>query len=77
VCFDLIKFFKLLKQKGLFLFQGEGGTGTGVEAYDYTPYFYFVMAVIVAAHVQFTLLAKPNLKRSEADAHQIHALSNI
>jgi hypothetical protein len=48
-----------------------------VEAYDYTPYFYFVMAVIVAAHVQFTLLAKPNLKRSEADAHQKHALRNI
>jgi hypothetical protein len=25
------------------------------------------MAVIVAAHLQFTLLAKPNLKRSAAD----------
>jgi hypothetical protein len=38
-----------------------------VEAYDYTPYFYFIMAVIVVAHLQFTLLAKPNLKRAAAD----------
>ncbi len=47
--------------------QTDGVAGSGVEAYDYTPYFYFIMAVIVVAHLQFTLLAKPNLKRAAAD----------
>ena len=49
------------------LFQSEGDGDAGVTPYDYTPYFYFIMAVIVAAHLQFTLFSKPNLKRSQAD----------
>ena len=39
----------------------------GVEARDYTPYYYWVMSLATLFPILFILFAKPSMRRSNAD----------
>ena len=42
----------------------------GVEARNYTPYYYFVMGTIVIVSVCFTTLMNPTMRRSTEDENK-------
>ena len=42
----------------------------GVEARNYTPYYYFVMGAIVIVSVSFTTLMNPTMRRSKEDENK-------
>ena len=50
--------------------QCESEGDVGVEARDYTPYYYFIMATGVLCSCSFIIFMDPKMRRSSADENK-------